>query len=294
MRMRLFTLCWGEPYLTWFDQALTASLLWRGNIEAIRARTSEWNIYTKEHDQARLASIAERVGVPIQFHPFGMNNSSGETLQPCLFDHMRNCLQTGDAMFVAPPDTIFGAGTVGNICEVGSVPGTCVAVPHVRINAGCLPSLVGREWANDQLVDFCWQNLHKTWVDANAALPATNSLMGGVSWRELSKGLYAVTHRLPTTYLANIDASDVDWFARQHETGTWDHTWPAKTVKEQRHRVIASSDGAFMAELTREHENIPPVQPNDPTDPDKFWRDLEHNYVNRNVVSIFRGASAGA
>src|SRR5258708_8059247 len=293
MKMRLFTLCWGEPYCTWFADALVACLCWPDNLAALRAHAAEWNIYPHDADRDRLRGIAERIGVPIQFHPFMMNNSSGETLQPCLFDHMRNCLQDGSAMFIAPPDTIFGNGSVAAICEIGRLPGLCVAVPHVRVNAGALPAIAGRKWSNPQLVDFCWQNLHKTWTDADADRPNTNSYLGGVSWRRLRQGLYAVTHRLPTCYLANIDASDVEWFSRQWETGTYDHTWPAKIVKEQRQRLIASSDAAFICELTRENDNIPVCQPTDPDAPDKFWRDLEHNYVNRNTVAIFRGASAG-
>ena len=294
MKMRLFTLCWGEPYLTWFQNALTASLSWPDNLDALRRFAVEWNIYSRENERDRLRAIAEPLGIPLQFHPFLTNNSSGETLQPCLLDHIRNCHQTGTAAFIAPPDTIFGEESVGTICAVGMLPGLCVAVPHVRINAGCLPRLAGRSWSNAELVDFAWENLHRTWADADASLSNTNSLLGGVSWRKLRKGMYAVTHRLPTTYLANIDASDVDWFSRQWETGTWDHTWPAKIVKEQRQRTIASSDAAFICELTREHENIPICQPSDPNVPDKFWRDLEQNYVQRNVVNIFRGISAGA
>lgn len=292
MKARLFSLVWGEPYVSWFESALVESLCWSKNLEAVRRWAVEFNIYTRDQDRDRLRSIAERVGVPIQFHPFAINNSSGESLQPALLDHMRNCQQDGSAMFIAPPDTIFGNGSVDAICQVGRLPGLCVAVPHVRINAGCLPALAGREWANDELVDFCFKNLHRTWLDANADLPNTNSFLGGVSWKTLRQGLYAVTHRLPTTYLANVDLSDVEWFGRQWETGTWDHTYPTKLVKEQRHRVIASSDAAFIAELTRETENLPTCQPIDLNEPDKFHRDLEHNFVNRNVVSIFRGASA--
>lgn len=294
MKMRLFSLCWGEPYTTWLEQALLRSLLWPKNHEAISRHATEWNIYTRDNDRERIRSIAERLRVPVQFHPFAMNNSSGETLQPALLDHARNCQQTGQAMFIAPPDTIFGDGTIEAICALGERPGICVAVPHVRVNSGCLGALPDRPLSNPELVDFSWENLHKTWADANATLANTNSILGGVSWRELRKGLYAVTHRLPTCYLANVDASDVEWFARQFETGTWDHTWPAILVKSQRHRVIASSDAAYMVELTQAHENNPPLYPADPNEPDKFFRDLEHHYVNRNVVAIFRGVSAGA
>ena len=292
MRMRLFSLVWGQPYLTWFQEALVKSISFPSNLSAVQSHAAEWNIYTRDQDRDQLRAIAEPLGIPLQFHPFTVNNSSGETLQPCLLDHMRNCHQDGSAMFIAPPDTIFGEGSIAAICEVGRLPGICVAVPHVRINAGCLPQLGGKTWQNHQLVDFAWKNLHRTWLDADASLPNTNSMLGGVSWRKLREGLYAVTHRLPTTYLANINASDVDWFSRQYETGTWDHSWPAKIVKEQRQRTIASSDAAFICELTRENENIPMLAPSDPNEPDKFWRDLEHNYVNRNVVSIFRGESA--
>lgn len=292
MKMRLFTLCWGEPYCTWFEQALVKSLLWPLNFCALTEYAIEWNIYTRDQDRERLRAIAERLGIPLQFHPFNISHSSGETLQPCLLDHVRNCQMTGHAAFIAPPDTIFGDGTIGAICDVGRLPKICVAVPHVRINAGALGGVTDQAMSNAELVSFAWKNLHPTWRDANAALANTNSRLGGVSWREIRPDLYTVTHRLPTCYLANVDMTDVEWFTRQYETGTWDHTFPAKWVKEQRQRTIASSDGAFMVELTREHENIPACEPTNPDEPDAFWRDVEHNYVARNVVSIFRGETA--
>lgn len=289
MKMRLFSLVWGEPYSTWFEQALVASLLWPKNIEAIRAHATEINIYTRDQDRERLRSIAEELGVPLQFHPFEFRQSSGETLQPALLDHMRNCQQTGVAMFMAPPDTIFADGAIPAICEVGQARDVCVAVPHVRVNAGSWPPPGGKPFSPAQLVDHAFRNLHPTWRDADARLKNTNSRLGGVSWKPIGPSIYAVTHRLPTTYLANLNASDIEWFSRQFETGTYDHTWPAKLVKDQRQRVIASSDAAFIVELTRENENIPPVEMADQSEPDKFWRDLEHNYVNRAVVTIFRG-----
>lgn len=293
MKMRLFTLVWGKNHIAWMEQGLLRSLLWPGNHEAILKHATEWNIYTRDEDRAQLGPIAERLGVHVQFHPVNMQNSSGETMQPCLVDHLRNCQLEGQAAFIAPPDTVFGEGSVPAICAVGAVAGACVAVPHVRVNAAAIAGLGEKPIPNAGLVDFAWENLHKTWTDANATLPETNSMLGGVSWREIRKGLYAVTHRLPTCYLANVDASDVEWFSRQWESGSWDHAWPAKVVKEQRHRMIASSDAAFIIELTHAHENNPKVEPTDPREPDKYFRDLEHNYVNRNTVAIFRGASAG-
>lgn len=290
MKMRLFSLLWGEPYITWFENALIRSLCWPRNLAAIREFAVEHNIYTREQDRERIAPIAERLGIHLQFHPFDFKNSSGETLQPALLDHMRNCEQDGSALFMAPPDTVFADGAVRSICEIGRVPGVCVAVPHVRINAGSWPPPLSESGLTSaQLVDHAWRNLHATWRDADVKLQNTNSFLGGVSWREIGPSVYAITHRLPTTYLANVNASDVAWFSQQWETGTYDHTWPAKLVKDQRQRTIGSSDAAFIVELTRENENVPPLQPATPDEPDKFWRDLEHNYIQRNLIFVARG-----
>lgn len=293
MKLRIFTLVWGNQYLDWFERACVASLCWPKNLAALRAHTAEWNVYTTDGDIPRVRSILERTSIPIQTHPFGHRNSSGETLQPTILDHLKNCVQTGCGFFMAPPDTIFGDGSVETIATVGMQPRTCVAVAHVRVNAaGFLGEFNGAPMENPTLVSLAWKHLHKTWADADTSKPLTNSFLGGVCWRSIGSNLFAVTHRLPTCYLGNIDNSDVEWFAKQYETGTFDHTWPVKLVKEQRHRLIGSSDAAFIVELTREHENHPPLQQRDENEPDKFWRDLEHNYVNRNSVVIFRGNSA--
>lgn len=293
MKLRIFTLAWGNQYLDWFERACFTSLTWPRNLAALKSAAVEWNFYTNQGGIDRARSIIERSGIPCQTHPFAPNNSSGETLQPVILDHLRNCVQTGCAFFMAPPDTIFGEGSVETICTVGSQPKTCIAVPHVRVNAEkFMGEFSGQPMENAQLVTAAFKHLHKTWTDAEAPKPLTNSFMGGVMWRRIGNNLYAVSHRLPTCYLGNIDQTDVDWFAKQHETGTFDHTWPVKLVKEQRQRVIGSSDGAFIVELTRENENLPPVHQVDPAEPDKFWRDLEHNYCNRNLVAIFRGSGA--
>lgn len=290
MKFRIFTLAWGNQYLDWFERACVTSLSWPKNIAALRANASEWNVYSVVSDSERIKKILEPTGIPVQVHPFVPRNSSGETLQPVILDHLKNCAQTGNAFFMAPPDTIFSEGSVEHIAAIGSAPRTCIAVPHVRVNAGSFMSeFHGQPLDSPTLVSMAFRNLHKTWTDADIEQPITNSFLGGVTWRKLENNLYAVSHRLPTCYLGNVEQSDVDWFAKQFETGTFDHTWPVKLVKEQRQRVIGSSDAAFIVELTKEHENHPVCQQRDMEDPDKFWRDEEHNYVNRNQISIFRG-----
>ncbi len=167
----------------------------------------------------------------------------------------------------------------------------CVAVSHVRVKPTILKEPDFAK-SNAHLVAASWRNLHRTWTEAEIGRELTNSYIGGVSWRRIRDGLYAVSHRLPTIYLAQVDRSDVEWFENYKVVGAWDHAWPSKVAMEQRQRTIGSSDAAFIAEVTPEFSNIPHCQPRDPDQPDKYWSDKAHNFVNRNVAAIFRAEGA--
>ncbi len=59
---------------------------------------------------------------------------------------------------------------------------------------------------------------------------------------------------------------------------------------EDRADTVVTEDGLGVG--GQAHENHPACTPINPNEPDAFWRDLEHNYVNRNVLAIFRGNNA--
>lgn len=289
MKARLLTLVWGDRHIDWFNRACVSSLCKPKNIASLKDIVSKWDIVTRDVDVEKIGSIAARLGLEIEFHTDSdLSVQSNEALQRELFNQMRRCFEAKEAMILAPPDSIFGDGSIASICAVGSRKGVCVAVPHVRVT----PRILDEQYcsaSNAKLVEASWRHLHRTWVEADAARELTNTYAGGVSWHQIVPGLYAVTHLLPTVYYANFIETDLQWWSALKAIGSWDHHWPSKLVAEKRQRVIGSSDAAFIAEVTPEFANIPGCTPSDPEEPDNFWGGkAAHPIFNRNHVSFFR------
>lgn len=285
--VRMFTLVWGERYLDWFEQACVASLCWPKNAEALKKHVVGWDIATRECDAARAGDIASKLGVAVTIRHIAEDNMPiGAKLQFYLVDEMKLCLERDEAMLLCPPDKIFGDGAINGLFSQGDL---CIAVPHVRVLPDIIQDIATPK-SNAELVGLAWRHLHRSWREADASKEMVNCNVGGVAWREISPGLIAVQHRLPTCFLASFQEDDVAWFMSQVFVGAWDHLWPAKLVAEQRQRVLASSDAAFMAEITPEFDNIPACAPIDPSEPDKYWGQHAHHWANRNIVSIFRAA----
>jgi hypothetical protein len=288
--MRLLTIAWGDRYVEWFERACVASLALPKNIAALHEHVAIWDIATRPEDQPRLAKIADRLDLSFQFHDCAHTLDHGPALQGGLKDVMRRCLADSTALFLAPPDTIFGDGSVEHIINAASARDICIAVPHVRAHPKILQEPDFAK-TNARLVALAWKHLHRTWRECDATRTHTNTFSGGTSWRKIGDGMYAVTHYLPTVYLAKFMENDLEWFEACKKCDAWDHAWPSKLVAEGRQRVIGSSDAAFMVELTPEFDNIPRVTLSDPDEPDKHWGYMAgaaHNVFARNVLSIFR------
>lgn len=285
-KVRMFTLLWGERYIDWFERACVTSLCWPSNQWAVKQNIVGWDIVTKSADEERVRSIAERLGIPVEIRILIEDSAPvGNKLQYYLMDQMKRSLERDESMFLCPPDKIFGDGSISGILSQGSV---CVASPHVRVLPSVLEFITDQPLTNPQLAKVAWGHLHRSWKEADISKEMANSYVSGVAWREISPGLIAVHHRLPTCFLATFQPDDVAWFESQVYMGAWDHLWPAKLVAEQRERVLGSSDAAFMAEITPEFENIPSCSPVDQNDPDRYWANHAHHLVNRNQVSFFR------
>lgn len=287
-KIRLMTMVWGERHIDWFKRACVASLCWPSNFEALRGNVAAWDIYTQKKDFAAVRKIASALDCKINLIDLGTIGAVSWTLQDCVVREFKFCLQHDQAMMIAPPDTIFADGTIGTLMQLGQRRGVVIAVPHVR----CTPSfleVVDGQLDNARMVNIAWNNLHQTWTHAELGHPENNSWWGGVSWERIkSSDLIMVQHRLPTAYYVNVLQSDLDWYLDQSQVGVYDHLWPAKLVDEERQRVVASSDAAFIVELTMPDDNHPPPTTSDPLEPDRFWRQELHNKINRNVVAIFR------
>lgn len=289
MQLRLFTLVYGAKYIAWLASACLPSLRWPRNYTALRKYACHWDVYCDDADRQPLLELLAPFDIPLSFHPVVHAGGEHLTQHDALVRHTRLCSDHKVAMFVVPPDTVFGEGSLENIFAAGEPPGTCVSFVHVRVDSFLQH---GRPWtdpvSNPQLVTLAFQHLHPTWEFADLALPSTNSRIAGVAWRKAGDKLWLVQHRLPTCYLANVNRSDVDWMDR-HRPGLWDHGWPEKLVNEQRHRYFGSSDPAFAIELTDMGNNLPSVEPKNADVPDEYAAEFGHHATNRCLVVTLRG-----
>jgi hypothetical protein len=294
--VRIFSIVFNEPYLTWFEQGCVRSLLWPRNAEALKA-AARWDIWTTPADAERVRAIASRAGLPLNLNA-NITGGSWSDKEPmkanllrALLTEMEQCAAEDAAFLWLAPDSIFGDGTIGSIMALGAVPGVSVSLAPMRVNAEGFVDAMGSEpLSNAALVRLSFERAHQAFKDAEATLAYSNSYKSGVSWRRIGAGLYAVTHRKHSSYLTQPTKSDVRWFRDRPKFGNYDHAFPSKLIEEQRQRVIGSSDAAFVAELTTEGSHMAPVQPADPAEPDRYWQDLPNYRANRSVVAIWRAA----
>lgn len=298
--LRIYTVCWGS-HIELFEKTIIRSFGWPKNKKALLNENVTWSFHTYKKDTTKLIQLAKRIGID----NIEITELSPEFDKPqadvgaCLLIHfkeeIKRCLETNSRLLLAPPDSIFGDGTLEALFRAGNQEHTCVAVPHPRV----LPTIfeypselcptLGGPIENAQLVSEAWRNLHKTWSEAEVGHDKINSYVGGVCWRKIGSGLYSVQHRLPTNYLIHFHGSDLSFFESQVVFGAIDHIWPSKLIKEERERVIGSSDVAFIVEVTEPKQNVPPNYPYMKNEPDRFWRAAPHNSVFRQFSVIFRG-----
>lgn len=285
MKVRIFTIAFGEHYLGWFERGLVQSLMWPKNREAIRSRVEAYDVWTTAESAGRAHAIAERVGVPIDLHILGGGDRAA--LFPALIAQMELCY--GKAFIFAGPDILFGDGTIGHMIEAGRVPGICVSFMPLRVNEpGFIEGLDGNPYSNARLVRYGMARAHRGFTDGEANLARTNSYHSGMSWRRLSEDLYAITGRLPSAFFMQPTRRDVKWMLDRPKFGNYDHQFAKTLVDAQRQRVIGSSDAAFAVEVTPLVTGVAELTDTDPREPDRFIQDLSHYAVNRNVLAIWR------
>lgn len=295
--LRIYTSVWNNKYLDLLEKTLIKSFLWPENNLAIQNEETTWCIYTKESDIKRVTELSTLLPVDkVEIHTIdkaiekqGKNINYGEVLLDGFLKEIKKCIESNSKLLIAPPDSLFGDGTLKNIFKTGYQDGVCISFAHPRVT----PSILGHiktHLTNPQLVSLAMNHLHVTWKEARLGGEFINSYVGGVQWEELSTGLYRVQHRLPTPYLLHFNQSDYDFFNRENMVfGAIDHLWSIKLLQEERIRSLGSSDAGFVCEVTSPCENIPPKYPVIKSEPDRFWRNAYQNQVYRQFMFIFRG-----
>jgi hypothetical protein len=289
--IRLFTIVWGERYLDWFEQACARSLCWPRNRLAAQ-RLEAWDLWTTPAEAARAEAIAGQLGVPLCLHATLDKAKVKENVYGSLMAQMILCAEQGGAFLFAAPDSIFGDGSVGALLDLGAPARVCVATAPLRVRESILPELSSPR-ANAALVALGFEHMHASFRDAKGG-ERTNSLSTGMSWRELGDGLYALQYRNHSSYLLTPQRHDIDWFRANPRFGYYDGRFPEVLVKDQRQRVVGSSDAVFVCEVTPESRPLPPISQADAQEPDRFEHGLPHHVVNRNTLCIWRAEKGAA
>lgn len=298
---------WGSHYIEMFKRSCFRSINWPLNREVVKDHI--WNIYTKkEHfeeldalfkDQPfklQLWEIGESIRVAgVGYVPFRQCDA-GVVLLNGLRDQIHWSITNQSKMLFCPPDSLFGDGSIPNLISIGSDPYTCVFSVHPRV----LPSIVDDidylgatrgSISNASLVTLAFKHQHAAWEYAEVGHKNNNSLIGGISWKKLSSGLYSVQHRLPTPYFLGFTESDYSYWWGQVSFGCLDHRFPGENlIRQERQRIVGSSDACFVVEITDHDKNVPPIAEGVKTkDPDAYWGDCLHHSVNRLFSVILRG-----
>lgn len=273
MKLRVFTVAYGDhvPML----EGLVASLGWPKNRKALEG--AQWTILTDDIQKARW--FTSPLGLTMDIRLWDGDKHSN---LKGIAEQVRECV--GGGLLTANPDNVFGDGTIGTLVKLASEDeGLCISIPHPRVEAENFPSL-SEPTSNAQLVGHAMKTLHQGWASANMAHGLMTTYFGGVMWRDLGNNLYAVSCRLPSAFLVRPLKGDADLLVNP---GDWDHTWPTKLVDQQRHRIVGSSDAAFVVELTPKDKRHVKLRPRS-TPKDEYRLNLLHHRVNRNTISFWR------
>lgn len=288
-RLHIFTLVFGADYVSHWRRAGAASLLWPRNLAALNTVEVLWDIYTSAESEAEIRAAAEVL-------PLGDTDKLEITVVPpnkdaALVPAIEKAWKAKAYFMPAPPDLIWGDGSVGSLLKLMPFAyGRCLAVPHVRVARDkFMAGFNGDPISNPQLVSKAFGALHESFAGARVPAEKHNTTSTGTVWTELDRDLYAAGFFLPTIHMMQPTEADVKWFKSTPGPDHWDHRWPAALVGTDRHRIVASSDAAFMVELTADDELHPPRGAIVKGKWDEYGGKLAHHIANRNTVCVFRG-----
>ncbi len=292
MALQILTCVWGKSHIELFKKTALESLSWDKNKKALTDAQAIWNIITDDVDAMKELTkhLPEPIYPIINIRSMEDHRDYIDQVQSASIWQMERSVESKDKVLLAPPDTIFGDGTVANLLEAGKDNESVVVVPHARV----LPSILTEMDSfylpvdNAPLVSLAWRHLHDAWVHAERGHANQSSYVGGVEWWRVGNIIQG-THRLPSPYLIQFTKEDLLYFRSAISFGHFDHMWPGDIlIPRGRQRYLGSSDAAFIVEITEADKNVPPIIEGQPES--GFWRDHLHNRSNGQIIFTLRGS----
>lgn len=295
MKRRFVVFAYGDEHASLYESIAVRSASHRRNRPAFEDAVI--SVYSDNATMERIAR-ASRTLAQVETHLVDTTPGHYAAQVKVFLDEMGRCVRDDAAMILLNPDCFWGDGSLTNMIRIAGEQPVCIAVPHPRVDAKKFQDewdyrLVnwGRdiEPDNSGLVSMAMQTLHSSWKDADTAKGEANSFLTGIGMREISRGIYAVHHLLPTVFYARPSARDYGFFKQNAGIpGLWDHHWPQVLVEDSRLRVVGSSDAVFLVELTNADTHGTEKQKIDPVKPDAYNRTAPHIETNRMFVSVWR------
>jgi hypothetical protein len=202
-------------------------------------------------------------------------------------------------MILAEPDSVFGNMSISNAVKATKGKNVCFAAANPRVRktsvfeSGVFSRLKeqGETIENDELVDIAFKHGHRALLEAFDD-EDENRTLGGISVRRMNRYSYSVIHNLPSVRLANFVDDDLKFFnGLGRGLSDWDGRWMRLLLRQNRLKVVGSSDLFFSVELTDDERNVPPLGTgllnNDKylTEPQRY----SHNYICNAYCTVWRG-----
>jgi hypothetical protein len=277
------------PHIDYIDTVCFRSLFQSENIPKLLKEgvAITFFIYTEKSDVERLIGLVDKWKIDgIVFKVFGLKRAA---LHHKLF---QDCAGSDKPMFFVSPDFFFSNGSIYNMASIKYKGAMCIAAAHVRVETEPFLRLLKEdagEISSARLVSIAMKMPHQSLSGAFIDKDCNGSRHGGFAIQRIgNENLWAMTHRLPTPFIVNMQADDLPFLKI---FGAYDHSWPSKLIKEKRYKYVGSSDVFFAVELTQADMNSVNMLP------DSLWNDEsdqrdKHNEVNRNFLPILRGENA--
>lgn len=289
-----YTLAWGDLLDIYFKYTLP-SILHKSNYMRLKEDGFDLHfmLYTideSEFIQKKYKTQIKKV-VTNQFEIRKFNKDSDLVpviANKSLKEILKYCLDSQSIMFMAPPDTIFANSSIYNSISFAYFKKKSFASAHPRINTKFLNDF--KEYPDNgfdstEMVNFAFRNSHSNFKLANEKLNL-NTVHAGISYREISKNLFAITSNMPTTFVVIPTLEDIKFFKTSGSFNDWDRGWLSTLLKKNRVKISGSSDMFFCIEITNDNQILKPKKVKYP------WKDLYSkvfaNRLSNTFISIWR------
>ncbi len=295
--LRIWTPVWGAKHLNILVKGLSKSLLWPRNFESIKK--AKWSLFIHYSEADAVMEAVTKVLPPEQIELLESRESKevltaqrGVLMCQALCKEIQKCLDDNHQFLISTPDFLWADGSIENMRNIAQLKNVAVSIPHPRVTPSIIDHL-DTPLSNFSLCTLAKAHPHAAWTMSQHGANPNGTFKGGIIWRSREPGITTLQHRMPSPYLVNFTPDDLAFFStddgvRLAAFGAWDHQWSDQLIDQQRWRMIMGSDIAFMCEVTDLNQNVPPMDPIDHNEPDKFWHPELNFAMNRQYVATFR------